>query len=216
MLNDNLLTMNKNLLLNIANSICYFLKALIALGLILITLFLIHIQFNRSAYENWDFEFKQDRLAISSNSDKNLEYSLGRNSSFITYHLDSNIKMKDFKPVGKSLSNWKNGSLYFSYLKYMLVFLLFYLIIHQFGEIIRSVKKLSTFHQTNVIAFKKIGKYCLLIFLLSIFNYWKIGDFSRASISIYLTPLLFALFAFILSEIFKEGNNLKNENELTV
>ena len=208
--------MNKNLLLNIANSVCYLLKTLIAIGLMLITFFLIHIQFNRSSYENWDLEFQQDKLTLSSNSGGNLDLSLGRNTSFINYHKDTHVKLKGFKPEGKSLANWKNGSLYFNYLKFMLVFITAYLIIHQFGKVIKSVKELRTFHQTNIIAFKKIGKYCLFIFFLSIFNYWKIGDFSRASISIYFSPLFFAIFSFILSEIFTEGNNITQENQLTI
>ena len=56
----------------------------------------------------------------------------------------------------------------------------------------------------------------LLYFLLTFKNslYFGQGGFSQTSIS--FTPLLFALISFILAEIFKEGNKLQQENELTI
>ena len=56
----------------------------------------------------------------------------------------------------------------------------------------------------------------LLYFTLTFKNnlYFGQGGFSQTSIS--FTPLLFALISFILAEIFKEGNKLQQENELTI
>lgn len=208
--------MNKNILLHIVNSLCYFFKTLIAISIVGITVLLIHFQFNRSSYENWNLEFRKDRLKIISNSDENLTYSLGGNKPVLNFHKDRKISIKGFEPEGKSLNNWKNGSLYFNYFKAIAILFLIYSIIRQIGKVVRSVKEFRTFHQVNIIAFKKIGKYCLLIFFLSIFNYWKIGDYSRASVSLYPTPILISLLAFFLSEVFKEGKEVMQENELTI
>ncbi|WP_423738471.1 DUF2975 domain-containing protein [Christiangramia lutea] len=130
--------------------------------------------------------------------------------------MDSKKSIKGFEPESKSFDNWKNGSLFFNYFKFLIVLILAYRIFHQISNIISSVKEFRTFHQINIVAFKKIGKYCLLIFFLSIFNFWRIGDYSRASISVYLTPILLSLLAFFLSEIFKEGRGIMLENELTI
>jgi len=189
--------MSKNFLLNISSYVCHFFKIIIKISLIVVTVLFIHFQFSPSSYEDWHFKFPEDR-------------------PFLNFHTDTvrgkeTIDIKDLM-----VDDWKRGSLYFNYLKFSLTFILIYSSIEEFGKVLKSVREFRTFHQTNVVAFRKIGKNCFLIFFLSIFNYWRIGDFSRRSISIYLGPLLFALFAFILAEIFKEANNLKEENELTV
>ena len=93
----------------------------------------------------------------------------------------------------------------------------------EFQNIIQSVKRLGSFHLNNIISFRRIGKYSILYFILTLFYfgltfnnslYFGQGGFSQTSIS--FTPLLFALISFILAEIFKEGNKLQQENELTV
>ena len=80
----------------------------------------------------------------------------------------------------------------------------------------QSVKNLKTFQKNNVYSFRKIDKYIFMIFLLS--SYVKVR-FQQGGVSathINLTPLLFVLATFIMAEIFKEGNALEEENDLTI
>ena len=189
--------MNKNSLLNIANFFCQLFKFSIAISIIIITIIFIHFQLDRSSYSEWKFEEP-------------------KNDSIIHIETESYVSQKPQNEQIHYLSGWKIGSLYFNYLKITAILVFLYLSINQFRTVLKSVRKYETFHQTNVRAFKKIGSYCFLIFGLSIFSYWGFEDYSKSSISISLYILLIALIAFILAEIFKEGNNLQEENQLTI
>ena len=79
-----------------------------------------------------------------------------------------------------------------------------------------SVKSLKTFQTNNVISFRKIGKYIFIIFLLTSYTSIQFENGGQSQIQFSFTPLLFMLFAFIMAEIFKEGNKLKVENDLTI
>jgi len=195
--NDNKNIMNKNTLLNIANFLCQFYKVLIAMVIIITTAIFIHFQFDRDSYNEWKIEQPE--------SDSPIRYE--------TTNLVGENPIGDQK---LKLSDWRIASLYFSYLKFIAILILNYLIITQFGRVLKSVRKLKTFHQTNVEAFRKIGYYCLLITGLSTFNYWAFNDYTKSSFSISINILLLSLIAFILAEIFKEGNNLMEENKLTI
>lgn len=189
--------MNKNTLLNIANFLCQFYKVIIGIAIIITTTIFIHFQFDRDSYEEWKIEQPE--------SDSPIRYET--------------TKVVGSSPIGDQklkLSNWRIGSLYFSYLKFIAILILNYLIISQFGRVLKSVRTLETFHQTNVEAFRKIGYYSLVIAGLSTFNYWAFGDYVKSSFSISVNTLLLSLLAFILAEIFKEGNNLMEENQLTI
>ena len=189
--------MNKNSLLNIANFFCQLFKFSIAIAIIIITIIFIHFQLDRSSYSEWKFEEP-------------------KNDSILHIETESYVGQKPQNEHIHYLSDWKIGSLYFNYLKITAILIFNYLLISQFRIILKSVRKLETFHQINVRAFKKIGSYCFLIFGLSIFSYWEFDDYTKSSISISLYILLIALIAFILAEIFQEGNNLLEENQLTV
>ena len=189
--------MNKNTLLSIASVFCDISKAIIGITLIGTTLFLIHFHIRPSAYN--DFKITKPE-----------------NSSFLKFETENSTGKEQVDFEQMKLTDWKTGSLLFTYFQYASMLILIYLSIHQFSAVLKSVKKLKTFQKTNEIAFRRIGYYCLAIFFLSFLTYWEFGDYSKSNISISFNPLAFALFAFILSEIFKEGNKLKEENELTV
>lgn len=189
--------MNRNSLLNIANFICQLFKFSIGILIIIITTIFIHFQFDRDSYNEWKLEKPT-------------------NDSMIRIETESNVGQKPTNEEKLKLSDWNTESLYFNYLKFSAILILLYLSINQFRRVLKSVRKLETFHQTNVRAFKKIGSYCLIISGLSIFNYWEFNDYAKSSISISFNILFIALIAFILAEIFKEGNNLMEENQLTI
>jgi hypothetical protein len=78
------------------------------------------------------------------------------------------------------------------------------------------VRVIQTFRKANVKSFRKIGKYFLLIFILTSFSIviFEQGMFYGFSLS--FTPLVLMFVAYILAEIFKEGNDLSEENQLTI
>ena len=91
-----------------------------------------------------------------------------------------------------------------------------YLAIKQFQNVLKSVENLETFKTTNVQAFQKIGVYCLIISGLSWITMWDFGNYHVSGFHLDFDFLIIALLAFIFAEIFKEGNQLMEENKLTV
>lgn len=189
--------MNKNSLLSLANFFCNFLKLLIGFLIFAIIIAFVHFQFDRDFYNEWSIEKPENDSVIQFEK----EAFLGQNA-------------KDFEKL--RVTEWKTVSLYFTFLKFTATLILVFLAIHQFSKVLRSVRELETFKAINVSAFRKIGYCCLGIAALSFFNYWNFENYTKSSISVSLNVILIALIAFILAEIFKEGNNLMEENRLTV
>ncbi|TRO64458.1 DUF2975 domain-containing protein [Christiangramia sabulilitoris] len=189
--------MNRNSLLNIANFLCQFFKIIIGVSIIIIAAFFAHFQFERDSYAD-------------------LKIEEPTNNSIIRFESESIAGKEPLDFQSLRLSDWKTGSLYFTFFKVTMIMTLTYLSLNQFEKVLKSVKDLKTFHQTNVNSLRRIGYYCLLITGLSIFNYWEFGVYAKSSISISLDVLLITLLAFILAEVFKEGNNLLEENQLTI
>ena len=94
--------------------------------------------------------------------------------------------------------------------------LIIFLSLKEFRKVIKSVENIRTFQQQNVQVFRTIGKYSVFYFLLSSYSYYGFEQGVQASYNLHLTSLIIALFAYILAEIFKEGNKLAEENSLTV
>ncbi|MCM8570950.1 DUF2975 domain-containing protein [Gramella jeungdoensis] len=170
---------------------------IIAISIIAITLFFFHFQLDRSSYKEWNIEKPG-------------------NDSTVRFERESTVGKKPVDFDKLKITNWKIGSLYYSYFKFTAILILIYLSLNQFGKVLKSVKELETFHQTNVHAFRRIGYYCLFIAGLSLFSYWEFGDYTKSSVSVSMNVLFTALLAFILAEVFKEGNNLMEENQLTI
>ena len=200
--------MKINRLLNIAVAICKFTKLIYILSFIATTVIFIHIQIDREAYN--DLDIKTNHTSASTT------FSIGLNKSY-------SDKWEDPYNEVYVLEKLTTTTIYLIYFKFTCIFILLFLSIKEFQNIIQSVKRLDTFRLNNILSFRQIGKYSILYFILTIlyfilnFNntlYFGQGGFSQTSIS--FTPLLFALISFILAEIFKEGNKLQQENELTV
>ena len=198
--------MTKNKLLNIAIGICKFLKLIYILSFIVITINFIHIQIDKEAYND---------LKIN-HTDPQRTLSVGINKS---YSDKWENPYNEVYVLGKLTTTTK----YLIYFKFTCILALLFLSIKEFQNIIQSVKRLDTFRLNNIISFRKIGKYLILYFVLTLLYftltfenslYFGQGVFSQTSIS--FTPLLFALISFILAEIFKEGNKLQQEKDLTI
>ncbi|SMG07669.1 Protein of unknown function [Marivirga sericea] len=83
-------------------------------------------------------------------------------------------------------------------------------------KIIKSIESLSTFKLDSIIYFKRIGLVMLLSFVLSCFDLSYLDHSLSISFSLELQYLLFAFIAYTMAEVFKEGNSLLEENQLTI
>lgn len=159
----------------------------------LLTLLFVHIQINREFYQ--DKLVKIDKSFISYNP--SLEINTGANNVFVLGQLNT-------------------SSLYFNYLRYSSLLILFFLSIREFKKILKSVQSLETFRNDNVKSFRCIGQYVFVYFILSSFYWYQFNEIGFSGFAFSFTPLIIMLFAFILAEIFKEGNLLLEDKELTI
>ena len=193
--------MKKNTLLTIAYFTCKLINAVILVTIIMFTVFFIHFQIDKSAYQNWNFMDKGSSNSIISLESK-IDYS--QNSKTVSQQ----------KP---NFLNFSTLSLYFNYLKFTVSASLIFISLRLFGKVIASVKNRKTFEKINAFAFKRIGIYCFIIGIISSYDYYDFEtQFKLTRISLNLTFYIIALIALVLSEIFKEGNKLKLESDLTI
>ena len=98
--------------------------------------------------------------------------------------------------------------------------LMLFFIFREFGKIISSVKALQAFRTENIESFRRIGKYLLVIFLVSGVHFIGTQTAGTSSAKVGFDfdtmPLILMLVAYVLAEIFKEGNRLYEEEQLTV
>jgi hypothetical protein len=127
------------------------------------------------------------------------------------------INSPDFEQRG-SIALGKSFSvlLYLIYLQIITVFFLGWLVVREFKKVIYSLKQLHTFQDYNVEAFRKISKYFLVIFIISNFSFYMIGSEGYLTLALDIKFAVLAIASFILAEIFKEGNRLQEEHQLTV
>ena len=191
--------MKKNLLLTIAAVISKLFCFISVLAFLILTVFLIHWHFNPDYYA--DFNLVKSELHPN---------SFGF-SKKITWNIQDQIDETPF-----ALNKVKPLSFYFNSIQLSLLNLLIFLIFKEFLQVITSVKMVQTFRAINVESFRRIGKYLFIFFVLSAFAIINVQNGDFYGLSIKLTPLLLMILAFILAEIFKEGNNLAEENNLTI
>ncbi len=115
-----------------------------------------------------------------------------------------------------TVANLNPLSVLFNYLQLSAIFLLTFLCFREFAAILRSLRLRDTFQQRNVQSFSRIGNYLLFTFILSSFWFaiFKQGYMYSFHISLTIPVLMFL--AYVLAQVFKEGNQLFEENELTV
>jgi len=186
--------MKKNKLLSIAIIICKSSKIIYILSLIVFTCFFAHLQIDRDYYKDANIKVNSSDIDVKF-SDKWEENS------------NENVF---------ALNKMTTTAIYSIYFKYSLVIIMMLLITNEFQKIIESVQTLKTFKRNNVISFKKIGIYAFIYFLLTCYTIIDYHEGSKGQLQISFIPLIFMLFAFIMAEIFKEGNVLMEENDLTV
>ncbi|MBB6610963.1 DUF2975 domain-containing protein [Pontibacter sp. Tf4] len=198
--------MKKNRLLNSALFISNVLKYIFILLIAAMTFVLIHWHFSPSTYKN---------IAIVIDKTGDTSY-IWANNAYLVAPDATNPKINSNNKEWIQLTQINQQSLYTHYVQTAGYFILLILIINQITNIIGSVKILETFRRDNCSAFRKIGFYCLAIALLTFFKWYEIESNYFMSVSLKPIPLSFALGAFILAEIFKEGNKLYEAEQLTI
>ena len=189
--------MNKNTLLSIASGLCSITRVILIITVLASTMFSIHFLMDSSAYSDFKITVPE--------SSSSLKIEFEDFAGEIAVDLDK-----------LNFSDWNTSSVIFSYFQFIGILTLVYLSVGEFENVLKSVKRLKTFENTNEQAFRKIGFYCTILTLVTTITYLQFGNYSLSRFSISFNYLGFALFAFILSEVFKEGNTLKTENDLTI
>ena len=193
--------MQKNKILSVAVIICKIVKVFYALLFAVFTLFFIHFQVSPNSYERATFNYK------------NSSFEMNKSTSWKNFDKNG-FELKDEDVF--SLDKISKTSLYIIYFQFSAVLLFIFLSVKEFQKVIESIRNLETFQNNNVKSFRKIGKYIFFIFILTSFIFLNFDQGGKSQIHISFTPLLLVLLAFILAEIFKEGNLLKQENDLTI
>ncbi|MBC5775342.1 DUF2975 domain-containing protein [Pontibacter sp. KCTC 32443] len=194
--------MEKNRLLTLALVISNIAKVFFVLLIAAMSGVLVHWHISPETYKN---------VLLTIDSSNEVRY-IFKNNDTITGPEDS-ISIAD---TGAALSQISNISFYFHFLQTVGHFIILILIVNQVTRIIRSVKALETFRGDNSQAFRKIGIYCVALALLGCIKWFEVSNHTRMSFSVGAIPLAFALGAFILAEIFKEGNKLYEAEQLTI
>jgi hypothetical protein len=130
----------------------------------------------------------------------------GRGFTFTTEPGVEGTPMREFKPA----------PFYFLCGKILLIATILYLILRVALSIIQSISNLDTFRHENVSSFRKIGMLFLAWMVVDIPSLAHSGDSFTLTMQLTFSYAIYALICFILAEIFSEGNNLMEEQKLTI
>lgn len=181
-------------------------------GIILTLFVFVHIEFSPGSYE---------------------KVIINKNGNGWTYNKKNPKAPLTFEEYEKT----KNSNIYLSkinrtdriifFLRSIFSFTILLLIVNQLVNFILSVKDFTSFHGKNSIYFRKICTYLgvILIFelLFSIKSFTMIFPdrvYTSRFINIDISPFIFIIggiiLSFVISEVFKEGEQLRIENDLTI
>ncbi|WP_425392490.1 hypothetical protein [Ekhidna sp.] len=104
----------------------------------------------------------------------------------------------------------------FSFAKNLIQILITLLLLSRAIKIIESIKHLKAFVSENILHFKKMGAFFIMLFLVDLISLLPANSGTMVHLEAKLLYPICALVCFLLSEIFTEGNRLYEENELTV
>jgi hypothetical protein len=196
--------MERNKLLKLASLVCSVFAFFQLVGILIGTVALIHWHSDKEFYR---------KVTLSNKG--NLQFSVSKSDS--DKPVPAKAKTTELAEKEKvSLADLAPSAVYFAYIKSVIYMVFLFLVFREFGKIIRSVQDFQTFRTENIQSFRKIGKYFLVIFLISGLHFISTGSDSFFSIEFETTPLILMLLAYILAEIFKEGHALAEAEKLTI
>jgi hypothetical protein len=193
----------------------YFFKFLIGLtitGILFFLFIFIHSEISPKRYE---------------------QVTLGKNNSGITYN--ANIPpapktYKEFKSYDSKdsyLIKLDTGNKIIYFAKAIFYWVMCLLILKQLLNFIYSIKNYATFHGNNSMYFKKMARYfgIMLIFSILFFKKGTIMVFpdmvyenrtTNFNLTSFISLFGYFIVAIVISRVFKEGERLKQENDLTI
>lgn len=192
----NIITMKRNKLLTFAIYFFRLVQVFLIIGFITSIFLLFVYQFYPDKFSNYRFNPATSEIDLI-----DIKIFGSENESN-----DLAISINEVKPV----------TIYLLFLQLIAIFVLTWLAIKEFINVIRSLQQWQTFSNYNVEAFRKMGTYFVVIFILSNISFYLVGNKGKLSFDLDLTFGALALVSFILAEIFKEGNRLYEEEQLTV
>jgi len=202
--------MKKNKILTIGELFFKVLIVLTSLSLVILTFIFIHSEFSPKTYEKLTVNLKGEHI---------LKYEPNILPSPSTY--------KEWKKKTINFNKITISSKIILLVNLIFTPLIFLFILKEIIKFIKSIKDYNSFHKNNANYFTKIGKlFGLLLILQLLFSITSISiDFpdnyyTESYMHINFTPLITygagILLCFIISQVFKEGERLKIENELTI
>jgi hypothetical protein len=195
--------MTKNTLLNIAIVVTRLLKGITIIVAIVLTGLFVYAQIDKETFADQEIVLRANPSVLGF-------YTVASS----VWKDDTKDAKYDLKPY--TFGKVKAVSLYLNYFKGLIVMILIFLILRAFETIMLSVKTLNTFSRSNVKLFRQIGIYILFVTILTSYTVLRFENGDQTISYVSLTPLICMLLAFIMAEIFKEGQSLREENDLTI
>jgi hypothetical protein len=203
--------MNKNLLLYLALTGSRLFGCVICITMCILTGLFIHWHITPESYQSVQVIVKDKRITLSQaetvaakplpGKDK-VKSKIGR----INSDGEKQFYLKDLNPA----------SLYFTFFQLVLAAILSLLMVQEVVRILKSVQELKTFTSRNVKSFRSLGYLCLAMAALNSVLVLSTNQDAIMSFSPDFTLLTCMLAAFIMAEIFKEGHNLSEQDQLTI
>lgn len=195
--------MTKNTLLNIVISVSRLLKIILILAAIGLTGLFVYAQINKEAFADQELILSADPSVLGLTT-----------TSSTVWMADTEATVYDLKPY--TFGKLSPVSLYINYFKWLIIMALMFLIFRAFEAVMLSVKTLNTFSNGNVKRFRHIGVYIIFVTILTSYTVLRFENGDQSSSYVSFTPVICTLLAFIMAEIFKEGEHLRAENDLTI
>lgn len=134
---------------------------------------------------------------------------------WVTMTSDSSFKIMMPGDPGTE-PNLSGGSLYLLLLRALVMVVVWVYILRLLQTVISSVENLKTFQNRNIQAFRNMGYAFLLLAVISLITVQSGPDAYTVSFSLKFGYIVLAAGAFLLSEVFKEGHNLYEQNRLMI
>lgn len=186
---------------------------IIAIAIVSIVFIFVHSSFSPKSYNKLTVDLKNGSI---------LSYNSTTPSSPDTYEEweKNEIKLIYFNKLTTSSKLFILFHLIFTSIFYILI-------LKELMNFIKSVKDYTSFHLNNSNYFNRIGKYFSFLFVFQIVstinsvsikfsNNLHTETFAHFNLSPFIFYTACILLCFTISQVFKEGEQLKIENELTI
>ncbi|WP_299524502.1 DUF2975 domain-containing protein [uncultured Lutibacter sp.] len=203
--------MKTNQVLETAEIFFEFLKGFTYLGGIILVTIIIYSFFSPTTFDGF---YKKEANTIS--------YNNTNINSQKSNHEEFKINQKNIHLLNK-LTPFSRSFLLVESIFYLTISIL---ILRQLNNFVKSVKDYHSFHSKNSKYFTNIGKYISYLFIFEIIaafvpivikteenKYHSIFSFD---ISPFIYYIAIFLLSYTISQVFKEGERLKIESELTI